>query len=212
MARQQNKYADISIDQPQAVALLERGGICAFPTDTIFGIGARLDRPAAIDALYAIKKRPRSNALIALCPDVDTAQSFVKSPPLAVRLADFWPGALTLVLPVLTGIDIPRSVNAGMGTLGVRIPDHPGALALIKAVGQPLVTSSANISQAQPAMSVADIKAQFSGRLPVLTAELPPSGKESTILKVMGDRAFILRNGAISPDTIERKLGVSVVQ
>lgn len=212
MTHQQKHLVDISVDLSKAVALLQGGGICAFPTDTIFGIGARLDRHEAIDALYAIKQRPRDNALIALCSDVEMAQTLVEFSPLAKQLTNYWPGALTLVLPVKPNVDIPRSVNAGLGTLGVRIPNHPDALRLIEAVGRPLATSSANISQAAPAINVAEIIAQFSGKLPVLASKKIPPGQESTILKIVGDQAYLLRAGAILLDIIERQLGIAVIR
>lgn len=212
MSRLKNHPADISIDLSKAVTLLQEGGICAFPTDTIYGIGARLDRPEAIDALYAIKKRPRTNALIALCSDVAMAQTLVEFSPLAMQLTSFWPGALTLVLPVKTGADIPGAVNAGLDTLGVRIPNHSLALALIEAVGKPLATSSANISAAKPAMNVTEIAAQFAGDLPVLSGEETPVGQESTILKIVDNQAHLLRSGAVLPKTIERQLDISIMR
>ncbi len=212
MSHQQKLLTGISVNISKAVALLQGGEICAFPTDTIYGIGARLDKPEAIDALYAIKKRPRANALIALCSDINMAQSLVEFSPLAKQLTRLWPGALTLVLPVKSGVNIPRAVNAGMDTLGVRIPNHPDAVDLIRAVGQPLATSSANISQAAPAMNAAEINAQFLGQLPILVSEQKPFGLESTILEIVDNQARLLRAGAISPDMIERQLGIAVVR
>ena len=208
------------IDLSAAVSLLKAGHVCAFPTDTVFGIGAILHDAAAIERVFEVKNRPASRPLVALCADRSMVENLVVFSPLAQKFAFLWPGALTLVLPLRDQGSIPANVNAGLDTLGVRIPDHPDLLQLIARVGQPLATSSANIS-GQPAFTDADqIRRYFSGQLPLLRDAGAGDGKafskkaplelESTIVKIVGDKATLLRAGAISKNTLQTKTGIVI--
>ncbi len=130
----------------EAVELLRSGRIVAIPTDTVYGIAADLALPDAIERLFAAKRRPPEKAVAVLLTDADQAWSLGIASPAASLLADrFWPGGLTLVLPVRPDARLPRVLAAGTPTIGVRVPDHPAPRALAAALG-PLPTTSANLS------------------------------------------------------------------
>ena len=129
-----------------AAALLRRGGLVAFPTETVYGLGANALDPDAVAAIYAAKGRPAWNPVIAHVPDVAAARALTRHWPTAAdRLATaFWPGPLTLVLP--KAAHVPDAATAGLDAVAVRIPAHPVALALLRAAGVPIAAPSANRS------------------------------------------------------------------
>src|SRR5262249_21644145 len=131
----------------QAVALLRSGQVCAFPTETVYGLGADARQAAAVERIYALKGRPRYNPLIVHVPDAAAAAQLASSwPQLAATLAArFWPGPLTLVLP--RGAAVPAVVSAGLPTLALRVPAHPVALRLLHAAALPIAAPSANRSE-----------------------------------------------------------------
>ncbi len=130
----------------RAITTLNKGGIVIYPTDTAFGIGCRIDRPDAIKRLFQIRRRSVTQATPVLVSSISMAEEYLLSIPDLVReklLARYWPGALTVVLPCKTD-NVPELVRGGMGTLGVRMPNHPIALKMIQQVGVPILGPSAN--------------------------------------------------------------------
>ncbi len=205
-----DKKLNTTIGFDDAVKRLQAGDVCAFATDTVFGIGVRADQATSIEALYIAKQRPKTQALIVLCADLAMVKSLVKFSPAADSLARLWPGSLTLILPTLSNNIISNQANLGLNNLGVRIPNSSQILRLIKAVGCPLATSSANISGQKTAQTLDEFHQQFGDKVPMLSAEEMPSGKESTIIQVEQNRTQIIRVGALSVAQIERHTGAKI--
>ena len=173
----------------RAAQLLAEGEVIAFPTDTVYGLAAMAGDRAACERIYLVKRRRAEKALIAMAPDVEAFSPLVHLTPVARGLARrWWPGPLTLVLPARAG-DEP--------TLGVRIPDHPLALALLQAVGSPVATTSANLSGMPPALT-APQAAQLDGVAAVLDGGPAPGGMASTVLTLAAEDPEVLRAGPIS--------------
>lgn len=191
----------------EAAALLRAGKICAFPTETVYGLGADAANVDAVLAIYEAKARPRFNPLIVHCADMEMASTLVTFSPLAKKLAKLWPGPLSLVLPLCEGADIADIVTAGLDTLAVRIPAHKVAHKLITAVGKPLAAPSANLSGKLSATTAAQVKASFDDRVPVLDGGICEAGLESTIIGFDGDELVQLRAGALPRDEIEAFTG-----
>ncbi len=195
--------------QAQALALLQMGGLVAFPTDTVYGLGALAFDAAAVESIYAAKDRPAEKAISVLIADPsDLAKVTLKVPPAAARLASrFWPGPLTLV--VEKHPDLPEALTAGL-TVGVRIPDHPVARALLRSAG-PMAVTSANLS-GQPSPSTAkEVYAQLEGRIAlVIDGGKTPGGIPSTVVDCTGPEPRILRTGPVSMDEIRSVLGVQL--
>jgi L-threonylcarbamoyladenylate synthase len=197
-------------DVVQAAALLRNGQLCAFPTETVYGLGADATNADAVLAIYETKGRPRFNPLIVHCADLTMAEGLAVFSPLALRLAQFWPGPLTLVLPARPGNGLSDIVTAGLDSVAIRIPDHPLALELIHAAGRPLAAPSANPSGRLSPTTAYQVRLGFAGRVPVLDGGPCRAGVESTIIKLEGDRLVQLRAGALARSTIETALGVVV--
>ena len=191
----------------QFAALLRAGGLVAFPTETVYGLGADATNSDAVLKIYETKGRPRFNPLIVHVADLDMARRYVSFSQLAEKLARFWPGPLTLVLPKRADAGISDLVTAGLDTIGIRIPDHPLALALIRAAGLPLAGPSANPSGKLSPTSAVQVTAAFGGSVPVLDGGPSQAGVESTILAVDGDTVTQLRAGALPRNEIETMLG-----
>jgi L-threonylcarbamoyladenylate synthase len=191
----------------QFAARLRAGEVVAFPTETVYGLGADATNSSAVLKIYETKGRPRFNPLIVHVADLAMARRYVEFPPLAERLATLWPGPLTLVLPMRPGSGLSDIVTAGLDTVGIRIPDHPLALALIRAAGVPLAAPSANPSGKLSPTTAAQVRRAFHDRVPVLDGGACRSGVESTILAVSGDTITQLRAGALPRDRIEALLG-----
>ncbi len=200
-----------SAELDRAAALLQAGGVVAFPTDTVFGLGVRADEDAAAKALFALKSRPRHLPFSVLCADMDMVSALVRINETARRLARLWPGALTLVLPLRAGAPISAIANAGLSSLGVRIPAHPAVRELIARTGVPLATSSANRSGQPTIMDAAALVRTFGGDLFLLEGGPPPGGTASTIIDVTGPQARLLRAGSLSQADITARTGVPVV-
>ena len=191
-----------------AARLLRAGRLVAFPTETVYGLGANALDPEAVARIYAVKGRPPTSPLIVHVACIEMAQSLVTSwPDLADRLAQlFWPGPLTLVLEKQP--TIPSIVTAGLATVGLRMPAHPMALALIKAAGVPLAAPSANrFTQLSP--TTADHVRRGLGSDVDLILDGGPCeiGIESTVLSVVGSKPRLLRPGGISRAEIEAVAG-----
>lgn len=189
----------------QAERLLRQGALVAFPTDTVYGVGAALFDPPAIDALYAAKGRDAAKAIAVLLGDpADLGLVAGKMGPNAARLANrFWPGPLTLVVPALASL--PPNLSP-LPTVGVRMPDHPAALALLRRTG-PLAVTSANLS-GQPSPSDADeVLAQLGGHIAlVLDGGRTPGGSPSTVVDCTTPDLVILRPGPLSLEELQSAL------
>jgi L-threonylcarbamoyladenylate synthase len=204
----------VNVPQPKSVAeaaaLLRSGKLCAFPTETVYGLGADATDADAVLAIYETKGRPRFNPLIIHCADLAMAETLAEFSPLARRLAGLWPGGLTLVLPAKPGNGLADVATAGLDSVALRIPDHQLALELIAAVGRPLAAPSANPSGRLSPTTAEQVRRGFGGRVPVLDGGPCRSGVESTIIRVEGERLVQLRAGALARAEIERALGVTV--
>jgi L-threonylcarbamoyladenylate synthase len=202
------------VPQPKSVedaaALLRAGKLCAFPTETVYGLGADATDADAVLSIYETKGRPRFNPLIIHCADLDMASMLADFSLLAARLTAFWPGSLTLVLPAKPGNGLADVATAGLDSVAIRIPDHPVALQLIAAVGRPLAAPSANPSGRLSPTTAEQVRRGFGGRVPVLDGGPCRAGVESTIIRVEGERLVQLRAGAVARGEIERQLGVTI--
>lgn len=180
-----------------AAELLRRGELVAFPTDTVYGLGAHSQLPRAIEQIYVVKGRREEKGIPLLLADIDSLSALVTEvPEVARRLARaFWPGGLTLILPKKP--TVPAVVSRDP-TVAVRIPDHPLTLALIRKVGAPLATSSANRS-GEPSLTTAqEVRAVFDGQIAaIIDGGETPGGIASTIVDCTAQPPKILRVGAI---------------
>ncbi|MFQ3666003.1 MAG: L-threonylcarbamoyladenylate synthase [Sphingomonadaceae bacterium] len=190
----------------RAAALLAAGQIVAVPTETVYGLAADAANPQAVAAIFAAKGRPAANPLIVHVADLAMARRHARFPPLARRLAArFWPGPLTLVLPRKAGAPLAKGVTAGLPTVALRVPAHPAMQGVIRALGRGVAAPSANVSG-----RLSPTRASHVRDLPValiLDAGPCEAGLESTILKVAGEQAILLRPGALARETIEAALG-----
>ena len=186
---------------PRALEILQLGGLVAFPTDTVYGVGALAFDGAAVESIYAAKDRPVEKAIPVLIGDADDlAKVSAEVPEIALKLAArFWPGPLTLVMPKHP--KLPEAVSAAP-TVGVRIPDHPVARALLRLAG-PMAVTSANLS-GQPSPSTAqEVFAQLGGRIAlILDGGKTPGGVPSTVVDCIGVELQVLRAGAIPKSEI----------
>jgi L-threonylcarbamoyladenylate synthase len=190
----------------KAFQRLKAGGLVAFPTDTVYGLGALTFDGKAVESIYSVKERPLEKSIPVLIGDLaDLGRVAVNIPEMAVRLADsFWPGPLTLVLPIHP--EIPSVVSA-TGTIGVRIPDHAGTRSLLRAAG-PLAVTSANISDRESPTTAEDVFRQLKGRIPlILDGGKTPGGVPSTVVDCTGSEPLLLREGPISFLEIRTILG-----
>lgn len=191
-----------------AARCLSAGGLVAFPTETVYGLGADATDGEAVARLYAAKGRPSFNPLIAHVADIDAARKLATFTPDAERLAQaFWPGPLTLVLPRRPDCPVSDLALAGLDTIAIRVPAHPVARALIAAFGKPIVAPSANQSGHVSPTTAAHVLADLKDRIDfILDGGACEVGVESTIIACFGPPA-LLRPGGIARDTIERTLG-----
>ena len=181
----------------RALEILRSGGLVAFPTDTVYGVGALVFNGPAVESIYAAKDRPVEKAIPVLIGDVDDlAKVSAAVPEIALKLAArFWPGPLTLVVPKHP--KLPEAVSA-TETVGVRLPNHPVARGLLRLAG-PMAVTSANLT-GQPSPSTADeVFAQLGGRIAlILDGGKTPGGVPSTIVDCVGVEPQVLREGPIS--------------
>lgn len=183
----------------RAAAVLAQGGVIAFPTDTVYGIGAALDQPAALHRIFTVKGRPEEKPLPVLLASVAALATVAADlDPRIARFAEqFWPGALTVVVPARPGL--PAEVLGPGHTVGVRVPAHALARALIERAAGALATTSANLSGRPPARTAADVSHHLGSRLNlILDGGAAPGGVPSTVIAFDRDRLTILREGAIS--------------
>jgi L-threonylcarbamoyladenylate synthase len=195
-----------------AAEALRAGGLVAMPTETVYGLAADATSDAAVAAIYAAKERPAINPLIAHVLDLEAARQHAVFGPDAERLARaFWPGPLTLVLPVAPACRVSLLARAGLETVALRSPSHETARALIEAAGVPLAAPSANRSGRVSPTTAAHVVADLDGRIDwILDGGPCRYGLESTIVEVIGGRPRLLRPGAIAREAIESALGSPV--
>lgn len=190
-----------------AVAAVRRGKLIVFPTDTVYGVGTAPHDPAATARLFDAKRRPRDLTLPVLTATVEVAGTLARFDDRAERLAAaLWPGPMTLVLPRAR---LSRTWDLGVdaGTIGLRVPSHPLALAILLAAG-PIATTSANRSGSPPARTCDELHAAFGDLVAVyLCQERPMAGAVSTVVDLTGRDARILRSGAVDADRIAQLLG-----
>lgn len=193
----------------RASAVLRRGGLVAMPTETVYGLGGDASNDRAVAAIYEAKGRPSFNPLIVHVAMVEQADRLVEFSVMARHLADvFWPGPLTMVLPLRAGAPVSPLVTAGLSTLAVRVPAHPVARALLTAFGGGVAAPSANPSGRVSATTAAHVISGLNGRIDaVLDGGDCAVGIESTILGFVGDRAVILREGGVPAEALAEVLG-----
>ncbi|MGJ4929769.1 L-threonylcarbamoyladenylate synthase [Bradyrhizobium sp. HKCCYLS2038] len=196
-----------------AAAVFARGGLVAFPTETVYGLGADAADAAAIARLYQAKGRPAFNPLIAHVADLAAARRIGRFDATAERLATaFWPGPLTLVLPQADGCPVADLATAGLDTVAIRVPAHPVARALLAAFGGAVVAPSANISGHVSPTTAAHVAADLSGRIDLILDGGPVEvGVESTIVGCFGEPT-LLRPGGVPSEAIEAVLGRSLAR
>ncbi|MCL2628634.1 MAG: L-threonylcarbamoyladenylate synthase [Oscillospiraceae bacterium] len=192
-----------------AVEVLKSGGLVGVPTETVYGLAGNGLDEAAVSMIYEVKGRPTVKPLSLLVADIEVAASVCADiPEAAKKLAEaFWPGPLTIVLPCRD--TVPSIVTAGGDTIGVRCPDHPKTLELLRLAGVPAATPSANISDMPSPKTADDVLAYFDGKIPcVIDGGACTLGVESTIVSLVEKPYKILRQGALPEDDIKRVLGL----
>jgi len=188
----------------KGVKILQMGGVIAFPTDTVYGLGADAFNSTAMERIYEIKNRPKHRQLPLLIADVERLTTLADPiPEIAWFLARrFWPGGLTLVLPKTDSLPV---YLASGPTIAVRVPDHPVCLALIQHLGNPIIGTSANISGQPAALTADEVGQQLGGKIDfIIDGGKCPGGKESTVVDVTRESPVILRQGVIPSYEIDK--------
>ena len=192
-----------------AADLLRSGSLVAFPTETVYGLGADATQDRAVARIYEAKGRPSFNPLICHVPDPESLVPLVHCDERArLAMAAFWPGPLTLVLPRREGCSLSPLVSAGLPSVAVRVPDHPLALALLRECGRPVAAPSANRSGSISPTLAAHVVASLGDRVDmVLDGGACGVGVESTVVDLTGRQAALLRPGGIPRERLESVLG-----
>src|SRR3977135_590451 len=196
-----------------AVRCLADGGLVAFPTETVYGLGADATNPAAIAGLYQAKGRPSFNPLIAHVCHLRAAMRIARFDARAIALAEaFWPGPLTLVLPKTNDCAVADLATAGLDTIGLRVPAHPLAQESLRLLGGPVVAPAANLSGHVSPTTAAHVQSDLAGRIDLIVdAGAVEVGGESTLVGCFGE-PMLLRPGGVPRGEIERVLGRVLVQ
>jgi L-threonylcarbamoyladenylate synthase len=182
----------------RARRLLRSGQVVAFPTDTVYGVGADAFKPEAVAALYAVKNRPKNKAVPVLVSQVEDIARIARIVPIAAweLVQRFWPGGLTLVLP--RAERVPAVLTAGGNSVAVRCPDHPVPLDLMNAIGAPMAATSANLSGQASPTNAHQVLIQLAGRVPlIIDGGECPGGISSTVVDLSVTPPRLLRAGAI---------------
>lgn len=206
------KLADAQAIQ-DAASLIQRGGLVAFPTETVYGLGADATNAHAVAKIFEVKARPRFDPLIVHVASVEEARSlWTQCPESARKLMEaFWPGPLTLVLP--KNERIPDLVTAGLSTVAVRMPDHPVALELIRQAGCPIAAPSANRFGGVSPTTAQAVREELGESVDlILDGGLTRVGIESTVLGFEGERAVLLRPGGVPVEAITRLVGKVLIR
>ncbi len=193
----------------RAAHLIRAGALVAFGTETVYGLGADATSGAAVASVFDAKGRPHFNPLICHYPEAGAAFQHVVASDVAVALAAaFWPGPLTLVLPRANTCPVALLAGAGLDTLAVRVPAHPAAQALLRAVQRPVAAPSANRSGQVSPTTAAHVLAELDGRIAAVLDSGPCTvGLESTVLDLAAGRPFLLRPGGVPLEDIEALIG-----
>ncbi len=193
----------------EAADRLRAGGLVAFPTETVYGLGADAASDRAVVRIFETKKRPAFNPLIIHVAGADDLAPLVVVTPLAEKLAAaFWPGPLSLVLPRRENSPLSRLASAGLPTAAVRAPDHPAGQALLRAFGGPIAAPSANPSGHLSPTTAEHVRAAFgAGAVMVLDGGACPVGLESTVIDASGDTPVLLRSGGVTHERLEAVAG-----
>lgn len=199
----------LTTDVAEAAALLRAGKLVAFPTETVYGLGADAWNGKAVAAVFAAKGRPQFNPLICHFPAAEAAFAEVMPDSRARELASrFWPGPLTLVLPRRPACRVDLLAGAGLDTLAVRVPAHPLALELLRRVERPVAGPSANRSGSVSPTTPAHVLESLGGRIAAVLDGGPCAvGVESTVLDLSGGGAALLRPGGVPVEAIEAAIG-----
>lgn len=188
-----------------AIQSMQHGGVVVFPTDTVYGVGASLKHGAALARIFDVKGRQPDKSLPILISRPEMIATLTENPDEdLLRLASrFWPGPLTVVLPAKA--TLPPEVKAPDGTVGVRVPDHSIALTIAQHNGGAIAATSANLSGQPPARRAEEVRASLGDRVDViLDGGIAPGGLASTVIRRDGDTISVIREGAISNDTIQQ--------
>ena len=193
----------------EAATLIGAGALVAFPTETVYGLGADATSDMAVAAVFAAKGRPDFNPLIVHFAETQAASRVVVFDQRARALARaFWPGALTLVVPRRPGNRISLLASSGLDTLAVRVPDHPVGRALLEAAGRPIAAPSANRSGTVSPTTAGHVAASLGGRVALILDGGPCRvGIESTVVDLTGGEPVVLRPGGITTEAIEAEIG-----
>ncbi|MEC1589135.1 L-threonylcarbamoyladenylate synthase [Bacillus sonorensis] len=203
---------DLSTNYPQitqAAQLLQHNETVAFPTETVYGLGANAKSTDAVAKIYEAKGRPSDNPLIVHIADTEQLKEFAKidSAQAETLMEQFWPGPLTLVLPCKEGV-LSTRVTAGLDTVAVRMPDHPVAIELIKRAGVPVAAPSANISGKPSPTKAEHVVHDLNGRIAGIVDGGPTGvGVESTVVSCTGGIPVILRPGGVTKEQLEQAVG-----
>ena len=192
----------------KAATTLREGELVVFPTETVYGLGADAFNPIAVAKIFELKKRPHFDPLIVHIAHMESVEKLVLNVPAQARrlMERFWPGPLTIIMEK-QGM-VPDIVTAGLKTVGVRMPSHPVALALIKALGRPVAAPSANPFGYMSPTKAGHVARMFADRVPLILDGGPSThGIESTVVSVRGDTVYVHRYGAVPLEEIERVVG-----
>ncbi|MBN2010374.1 threonylcarbamoyl-AMP synthase [candidate division KSB1 bacterium] len=187
----------------QAAKIILRDGVIGYPTETVYGLGANALREPAIHNIFRLKQRDQDKPILVIASDTEMINRIVKSiPDAALRLADaFWPGPLTMLFPAAN--NLPSALLGGRSTIGIRIPDHPVCLELLRYCGVPITSTSANISGDQNPMSAEEVANAFGDQLDALIdGGIATSRMPSTVVDISTDPPKLIRDGVITRQQI----------
>jgi L-threonylcarbamoyladenylate synthase len=183
----------------RAIEILKNGGIVAFPTDTVYGLGCDVFNVAAVERIYKVKQRAGNMPLPVLVAGEDQLSEIVADVPDMARclIRHFWPGGLTLLLPKKA--NLPDIITAGQDKVAVRVPNHVVPISLIRGLGSPIIGTSANVSGKPSPVTAAEVEEQVGKGVDlIIDGGRCPSGLESSVVDVTGERPVVLRQGAIT--------------
>jgi len=200
-----NLSSQLASQVDRAIEILKAGGVIAFPTDTVYGLGGDVFNIEVAERVYRVKQRPRHLPLPVLLADSTQMASIVDSVPGIAQflVRHFWPGGLTLVLPKRSSL--PDIITAGSDKVAVRVPGHVVPLALIRGLGAPIIGTSANVSDKPSPVTAEEVEQQLGGQVDlIIDMGKCPGGLESTVVDVTGVTPVILRQGVIPEEEIKR--------
>ena len=195
----------------EIVSELSNGGVCILPTDTYYSLSVIADKPSAISNLFEIKERDLSKPVPILISSLLDVEKYcdISSEPLQKLAQSFWPGPLTIVLPLIN--EFPKEINNGSGFLGVRVPNHSFTQKVIESLGKPITGTSANISNVAPTKDLNEIKDTFSKKVSIIAeVDCGPENLSSTVIKIDNNKSGIdiLREGPISLEKIKKVINL----